>query len=110
LSFTKDKGRLLENLVYLNFRKKNKKLYYFKEKKECDFVVFEGTVCRWLIQVTHELHPDNRDREVEGLVEAMEFFNMDEGYIITMNQSDQLTKENKKIIIQDFKKFFDLLN
>ncbi|WP_373521099.1 ATP-binding protein [Aquiflexum sp.] len=110
LSFTKDKGRLLENLVYLNFRKKNKKLYYFKEKKECDFVVFEGTVCRWLIQVTNELNPDNRDREVEGLVEAMEFFNMDEGYIITMNQSDQLTKENKKIIIQDFKKFFDLLN
>lgn len=110
LSFTKDKGRLLENLVYLNFRKKNKKLYYFKEKKECDFVVFEGTVCRWLIQVTNELNPDNRDREVEGLVEAMGFFNMDEGYIITMNQSDQLTKENKKIIIQDFKKFFDLLN
>ncbi|WP_194972812.1 ATP-binding protein [Aquiflexum lacus] len=110
LSFIKDKGRLLENLVYLNFRKKNKKLYYFKEKKECDFVVFEGTVCRWLIQVTNELNPDNRDREVEGLVEAMGFFNMDEGYIITMNQSDQLTKENKKIIIQDFKKFFDLLN
>ncbi len=110
LSFTKDKGRLLENLVYLNFRKKNRKLYYFKEKKECDFVVFEGTVCRWLIQVTHELYPDNRDREVEGLVEAMEFFNMDEGYIITINQSDQLTKENKKIIIQDFRKFFELLN
>ena len=73
-------------------------------------MVFEGTVCRWLIQVTNELNPDNRDREVEGLVEAMEFFNMDEGYIITMNQSDQLTKENKKIIIQDFKKFFDIFN
>lgn len=85
-------------------------MYYFKEKKECDFVVFEGTDCRWLIQVTHELYPDNKDREVEGLVEAMEFFNMDEGYIITMNQSDQLTKENKKIIIQGFKEFLDLLN
>lgn len=73
-------------------------------------MVFEGTDCRWLIQVTHELYPDNKDREVEGLVEAMEFFNMDEGYIITMNQSDQLTKENKKIIIQGFKEFLDLLN
>jgi predicted AAA+ superfamily ATPase len=110
LSFTKDSGRLLENLVYLNLRKKYQKLFYYKDRKECDFVVFDGTACKWLIQVTEELHPDNRDREVEGLVEAMDFFNMDEGYIITMNQNDQLRKENKKIIIQDFKKFFDLLN
>jgi len=110
LSFTKDSGRLLENLVYLNLRKKYQKLFYYKDRKECDFVVFDGTACKWLIQVTEELHPDNRDREVEGLVEAMDFFNMDEGNIITMNQNDQLRKENKKIIIQDFKKFFDLLN
>jgi len=110
LSFTKDSGRLLENLVYLNLRKKYQKLFYYRDRKECDFVVFDGAACKWLIQVTEELHPDNRDREVEGLVEAMDFFNMDEGYIITMNQNDQLRKENKKIIIQDFKKFFDLLN
>jgi len=107
LSFTKDSGRLLENLVYLNLRKKYQKLFYYKDRKECDFVVFDGTACKWLIQVTEELHPDNRDREVEGLLEAMDFFEMEEGYIITMTQNDQLTKENKKIIIQDIKSFFE---
>ncbi|PRY86744.1 ATP-binding protein [Mongoliibacter ruber] len=109
LSFTKDKGRLLENLVYLNFRKKNKKLYYFKDRQECDFVVFEGSVCKWLIQVTENLHPDNRDREVAGLVEAMNFFEMDKGFIITLTQNDQLIVNEKSIIIQDVRAFFELL-
>lgn len=107
-SFTKDKGRLLENLVYLNLRRQNKKIFYFKERKECDFVVFEGNVCKWLIQVTENLHPDNRDREVEGLVEAMNFFEMDEGFILTLEQNDRLVVNGKSIIIQDIRSFFGL--
>ena len=51
LSFTKDEGRLLENLVYLNLRKKFQKLFYFRERQECDFVVFDGNRCQWVIQV-----------------------------------------------------------
>lgn len=107
-SFTKDKGRLLENLVYLNLRRQNKKIFYFKERKECDFVVFEGNVCKWLIQVTENMHPDNRDREVEGLVEAMNFFEMDEGFILTLEQNDRLVINGKSIIIQDIRSFFSL--
>ena len=109
LSFIKDTGRLLENLVYLNFRKKNHKLFYFKERQECDFVIFEGSVCKWLIQVTENLHPDNRDREVAGLVEAMKFFQMDKGYIVTMTQNDQMTADGKSIMIQDVRSFFERL-
>lgn len=108
LSFTKDKGRLFENLVYLNLRKKYQKLFYFKDRRECDFVVFEGSVCKWLIQVTEKIHPDNRDREVEGLVEAMIFFEMDEGFILTLEQNDRLVVNERSIIIQDIRSFFGI--
>ena len=105
LSFSKDEGRLLENLVYLNLRKKFQKLFYFRERQECDFVVFEGNSCKWLIQVCDTLHPDNRDREINGLMEAMEFLKMDIGYILTLNQNDQVVINGKTIIIQEVKKF-----
>ena len=41
LSFTEDRGRLLENAVFMHLRKKYRSVYYFKEKNECDFVVIE---------------------------------------------------------------------
>ncbi len=90
LSFTKDKGRLLENAVYLYLRKKPFSLYYFREKGECDFVVFEKDTCKMLIQVCEEIHSDNKDREINGLLEAMRFFKLEEGLIITKNQKDTL--------------------
>jgi predicted AAA+ superfamily ATPase len=105
LSFSKDEGRLLENLVYLNLRKKFPKLFYFRERQECDFVVFEGNSCKWLIQVCDTLHPDNRDREINGLMEAMEFLKMDIGYILTLNQNDQMVINEKTIIIQEVRMF-----
>ena len=90
LSFTKDKGRLLENAVYLFLRQKYQSLFYFQEKNECDFIVFEKNQCKMVIQVCEEIHSDNKNREINGLVEAMTFFKLTEGYIITKNQSDLL--------------------
>lgn len=97
LSFTDDKGRLLENLIYLFLRQQQHQLYYFREKKECDFVVFEKNTCKQVIQVCIQLHSDNKTREIAGLLEAMEFFNMKEGYIVTLNQKDKLIVDKKTI-------------
>ncbi|MEI7594628.1 MAG: ATP-binding protein [Bacteroidota bacterium] len=90
LSFTKDKGRLLENLVYLFLRQKYENLYYFKDNGECDFVVFEKTKCLMLIQVCEEVHSENKDREVNGVLDAMKFFKLREGFILTKDQKDDL--------------------
>jgi uncharacterized protein len=97
LSFTKDKGRLLENIVYLFLRQKDYDLSYFREQKECDFVVFEKGKCKMLIQVCEQVHSENKDREINGLLEAMAFFEMKTGFIITQNQKDLLTFGNKSI-------------
>lgn len=105
LSFTKDQGRLLENLVYILLRKTRLKIYYFREVKECDFVVFEGESCKWLIQVTQKIHVDNQKRELDGLAEAMNFFGKPEGFILTLDQKDTLFLEGKTVWVLPVKSF-----
>ena len=75
LSFTEDKERLLENIVYLALRRKHKDLYYFKDNGECDFIVKQGQDINQIIQVCTEIHSDNKNREINGLIAALKFFN-----------------------------------
>jgi hypothetical protein len=97
LSFSNDTGRLFENAVYLQLRRKFKELYYFREKGECDFVVKENDKVTHAIQVCAEVTQENLPREVNGLVEALLFFELGEGVIITINQEDEIVRDEKKI-------------
>jgi predicted AAA+ superfamily ATPase len=97
LSFSKDKGRLFENLIYQYLRQKQYQLYYYRENKECDFVVFEKNKCKQIIQVCSQIDSDNKARELDGLFEAMEFFKIKEGYIVTLNQKDKLVVNYKTV-------------
>jgi predicted AAA+ superfamily ATPase len=97
ISFSNDEGRLLENMVYMQLRRQTREIYYFAEKKECDFVVFEKGKFSGLYQVCWQLDQDNLDRELAGLTEAMDFFKVNKGTIITYNQSDSFTINRKTI-------------
>lgn len=97
LSFSKDKGRLLENAVFIHLRRIYSSIFYFRERGECDFVVFEKDQPIKLFQVCLEVHGENKDREINGLAEAMEFFNLSEGTIVTLNQLDTVSINSKKI-------------
>ena len=99
-SFSSDRGRMLENSVFLHLRRKYSEIFYFKEKKECDFVVKEKNKVVMAVQVCYKLHEDNQEREVGGLVEALEKFNLEEGLILTFDQEDELKVENKKIVLK----------
>ncbi|MCE2962987.1 MAG: ATP-binding protein [Chitinophagales bacterium] len=90
LSYTKDKGRLLENLVFLHLRQNQLDIYYYREKKECDFVVFKDKKIVQAIQVCEEVNTDNYQRETEGLLDALEFFSLKKGIIVTKKQRDTL--------------------
>jgi predicted AAA+ superfamily ATPase len=100
LSRSADSGRLLENIVYLHLRQKIKELYFFREKGECDFVVMEKGQCKKVIQVCEELHSENKNREINGLLEVMHFFGMEEGYIYTLDQEDEFVADGKKILVK----------
>lgn len=105
LSFSDDRGRLLENAVFMHLRQKKSNLFYFRDQYECDFVVFENKQCLCLIQVCELLNQDNLHRETEGLKEAMSFFKMNEGYVLTMDQKDTLTINDLTIHIMPVYEF-----
>ena len=99
-SFTSDKGRMLENIVFLALLRTYREIYYFREKGECDFLVKVDGVLKIAIQVTYELNEDNKRRELEGLTEAMEKLGIEEGFILTYGQEDELTIEGRTIKIK----------
>ena len=92
-SFTDDKGHKFENLIYLHLRRHYKEIYYFSEKGECDFIVFSKGAIVQAIQVCYHLDQDNLDRELNGLIEAMVFFKLKRGTIVTLNQNDRLERK-----------------
>jgi len=99
-SFSKDKGKMLENLVFLGLRKKYKNIYYYHEKKECDFIVKEKEKITQVIQVCYDLNEECNDREINGLKEALAEFKLEEGLILTFNQEDNFIIDGKKIIVK----------
>jgi uncharacterized protein len=102
LSFSNDDGRQLENLVFLHLRRSYSDIYYFAEKKECDFIVFNKGKVTELIQACWLLDQDSLDRELDGLNEAMDYFGADSGLIITHNQSDTFNINGKTITAVPF--------
>ena len=102
ISFTPDNGRLLENMVFLHIRRQTPEIYYFSEKKECDFVVFKQKKLLGVYQVCWQLDQDNMDRKISGILEAMDYFGLKEASVITIDQSDQFRIEDKTIMVQPF--------
>ena len=52
---------------------------------------------RQCIQVCRELTSENQDREIKGLMDAMDFFNQQNGIILTYNTEDIILSAGKKI-------------
>jgi len=92
-----DKGKLLENLAAIELKRKEKEIFYYSDKYECDFVVRKGNKITEAIQVTYELNDKNKEREINGLIEALDKFSLNEGIIYTFNQEETFKKRNKKI-------------
>ena len=67
-------------------------------KKECDFVVREGMRIKEAYQVTIAMNDEKtRKREIEGLMEAMNAYGLAEGYILTMEEKEELEIDGKQV-------------
>jgi len=89
-SFSQDKGRLLENIVFIHLKRLRREVFYFKKNNECDFIARDKNKKLELFQVCFELNEDNKDREINGMLAAMEYTKNKTGTILTLNQSDEL--------------------
>ena len=96
-SFSENNGRKLENLIYLHLRRKYNSIHYFTEKGECDFVVSEKGKITHAIQVCYQISDENFSREYKGLLQALDFFNLEIGWIVTANQRDRFEESGKTV-------------
>ena len=98
--FSEDLGKLMENLVFLELHRRKNKIFYNRDKFECDFLIQEKNKITQAFQVCYKLNEENRDREINGLLEAMNKFNLEKGLILTNDQEEEPSIEGKKIIIK----------
>lgn len=91
--FSENRGRQLENLVFLELKREGKEIFYHRKSAECDFLIKESSHITQAIQVSLSINDKTTyAREIKGLSESMEHYGLKEGLIITENEegSDQL--------------------
>jgi len=97
VSASKDNSRKFENVVYWSIRRKTKNIWYFSDgNSECDFI-YKLNEEYFALQVCYEINGDNQEREINGLLAALRYFNLKEGTILTINQTDKILIDGRSI-------------
>lgn len=100
--FSPNRGKLLENLIFLDLRRKSKEIYYFTTQNgfEVDFYLPET---RTMIQVTNNMNnPTTREREIRAMQDAIKTVNAEKLIILSDEKEDPINIGNKEIIIRSF--------
>lgn len=99
--FSDDFAKLLENLIAVFLYKKyESKVFYFQEKRECDFVCMKLDKVVEAVQVSWDVSDvKTKEREIAGLYEALEKFNLNTGTIVTDSNEEQINYKGKTINI-----------
>ena len=93
-------GQLLENLVFIEIKRQRKDVYYHDDGIECDFIMRENGHIVSACQVTRSMKDEKtRQREINGLVSALNAYNLTEGMVLTDDETEEITIDNKKIHI-----------
>lgn len=91
-------GCLLKKMYSSSWNAADMMFFYHADKKECDFVVREGMRIMKAYQVTIVMNDEKtRKREIEGLMEAMNAYGLAEGYILTMEEKEELEIDGKQV-------------
>jgi predicted AAA+ superfamily ATPase len=107
-SFSENYGKLLENMIAMEILKAGKEIMFFKDKKECDFVIKDKNKLSAL-QVSYSVESeDTKKREFEGLYTACKFLNLKKGKIITFDEEFQT--QYKDIMIEIVPAYKFMLN
>lgn len=98
-AISEDKSKLYENIAFLHLRRQTKQVYYYKGTQEVDFYAKLDNK-ELLVNVSYEMKDEKtRKREIDGLLEAMAYFSLKEGYLITAGEKDEIIIGDKKIMI-----------
>lgn len=102
-SQSEDNGKLLENAVFLHLHRillPQESIHYYKEKKECDFLIADQMQVTQLIQVSWDIHDqETRQREIDGLLEASAATGCQNLLIITFDEEGEIIEQGQQIQI-----------
>lgn len=99
--FSEDKGRILENVVFIELKRREKEIYYHHVNNECDFIINNKGKITQVIQVTDNLSEEKtRNREIAGLLDACKTYKLKTGLILTNDEEEEFEQEGVKIIIK----------
>ena len=88
--FSDDTGKVVEQTVFLELKRREKEIYFFKERSECDFIIKQGFDIVEAIQVSATIsNAETRKRELRGLLDCCNKFGLQQGEIITLNESEK---------------------
>ncbi len=97
---SEDYGRYMENLVFVELIRRNKEIFYHQKSKECDFILKDQTQISEAIQVCRSLlNETTKEREINGLLEAMEIYQLSNGLILTEDEEETIIIKEKTITI-----------
>ncbi len=97
-----DYGHLLENLVYLELRRRGCTLNYFTTDAghEVDFLAERPDGGRELVQVAAELaEPQTRERELRALREALVETRVDAARIVSLSETETIALEGSDVAV-----------
>ena len=98
--FSNDTGKSLEQAVFLELKRREKDISFFKDKSECDFIVKQGVDITEAIQVTVTLSDDKtRKREIRGLMDCCKEFGLQHGLIVTLDNSEEFELNGVKVSV-----------
>ena len=94
---TDNLGPLLENLIFIELKRRGQDIFYHANGSECDFIVRTGTRITQCIQVTVSLADEStRKREVAGLAAAAKTYDTTDNTIITLDD-DRISLDHNDI-------------
>lgn len=106
--FSKNKGKFLENLVFLELKRRYPEIYYYKTANnlEVDFLVKSGRKDIALIQVADNLDSEKtKQRETGALTRAMDELKLKSALILTEDSEEEIKLNGKAIIVQPIYKW-----
>ena len=96
---TENRGVFLENMVFVELKRRGLDVFYYSGKKECDFIVRQGVNITDAYQVTWSMSDDKtREREIAGLREAMRAYSLSKGHIITFEGKETISFEDGAVV------------
>lgn len=100
-ALSEGRGVMLENVVYLQLRRLadlSSQFFFYKGKKECDFVVARNQEVVQLVQVCWEVYEaETLKREIAGLLEAAKATGCHNLWLVTDHQEDEIQQDGYTI-------------